>query len=178
MTTEQARIKVLAALDVLDTQSEWRFDSITALACHILSVPVAALSLVSEDRQWFKSNIGLPFDGTPRSQSFCDHTVRQNEVFCVENASDDERFADIPLVSELKFKFYAGAPVRVDGQNVGSLCVLDRRSHTMTPDESSALMLLSQIAASMLQSDLQIRILQDELECLNTALDAVRNKAA
>lgn len=164
MQNEQARIKVLRALDVLDSESEWRFDSVTALACFILNVPVAALSLVDEDRQWFKSRIGLSLGETPRSQSFCDHTVRQNDVFSVENAIDDDRFADIPLVSDMKFKFYAGAPVRVDGQNVGALCVLDRRSHTLTPDECSALMLLSQVTASMLQSDLQIRILQAELE--------------
>jgi signal transduction histidine kinase len=124
---EADRLKVLHALEVLDTSPEPAFDRITRLARNIFGVPMAAISLVDRDRQWFKSRSGVDVEETPRSWSFCSRTILNDEVLVVQDARADLRFADSPLVcTEPGVLFYAGAPLRTDdGFHLGALCIMD-----------------------------------------------------
>lgn len=121
------RVRALCALCVLDTPQEERFDRLTRLASVALSMPIALVSLVDAERQWFKSRVGLDATETPRAISFCTHTVAQREMLVVEDALHDPRFAANPLVTGAPdIRFYAGQPVfSHDGEAVGTLCVID-----------------------------------------------------
>jgi signal transduction histidine kinase len=124
---EIARLKALHALEILDTPPEEAFDRITRLARNIFGMPMATISLVDEDRQWFKSRIGISAEETPRSISFCTRTILSDEVMVVPDAQADARFAGSPLVcDDPGIRFYAGAPLRTrEGHNLGSLCIMD-----------------------------------------------------
>ncbi len=126
---ERARIASLHALDVLDTPPEERFDRITRLARRLFEVPIALVSLVDTDRQWFKSNTGLDARETPRSVSFCGHAILGDRILLIPDALQDPRFADNPLVTgPPHIRFYAGWPLRApDGARVGTLCLIDCR---------------------------------------------------
>ncbi|MBL8065597.1 MAG: GAF domain-containing protein [Chthonomonadaceae bacterium] len=137
---------------MLDTVAEWPFDTLTALAAHMTGTPMSAVSLVDENRQWFKSRIGIEDVETERSVSFCTHAIETPEVFVVEDASRDPRFAECPLVVDgLQIKAYAGAPICVRGQNVGAFCVMDRRTHHFSEDDRAALSLLAGLTAWMFE---------------------------
>ncbi|MGB0682743.1 MAG: response regulator [Magnetovibrionaceae bacterium] len=139
--TEAERLRALRALNLLDTAPEERFDNITALTQRLFSVPVAVVSLVDEGRQWFKSKQGVEVSETPREVAFCAHAIRQNEVMVVEDATQDARFCDNPLVTgDFSIRFYAGAPVRApSGHNLGSLCIIDTKSRSLGEEEISLL---------------------------------------
>ena len=124
---ETRRLEDLYALDVLDTPPEERFDRITRLAKSIFGTPVALVSLLDRERQWFKSNQGLAVSETPRSIAICEHTVREASHLVIPDLSEDDRFRDNPLVTEdPKLKFYAGAVLRsLNGHPLGTLCILD-----------------------------------------------------
>lgn len=126
---EKQRLKALRNLVILDTAPEERFDRISAFAAQEFGVPMALVSLVDRDRQWFKSNFGLEARETPRDISFCGHAVTQSAPLVVPDALEDPRFADNPLVIGHPYvRFYAGAGLRLPyGQVVGTLCVMDRR---------------------------------------------------
>jgi diguanylate cyclase (GGDEF)-like protein/PAS domain S-box-containing protein len=126
---EEERIKALHRLDVLDTPREDRFDRFTRLAAASFGVPIALVSLVDTDRQWFKSCVGLELPGSPRSVAFCSHAVALDDLLVVPDTHLDERFAANPLVTgEPGIRFYAGQPVRsLDGQPLGTLCIIDTR---------------------------------------------------
>ncbi|MDO8903217.1 GAF domain-containing protein [Hydrogenophaga sp.] len=126
---EARRLDALRSLLILDTPPEERFDRISAFAAKEFDVPIALVSLVDRDRQWFKSNFGLEVCETPRDVSFCSHAILKPEPLVVPDALRDPRFADNPLVTGHPFiRFYAGAGLRLPyGQVVGTLCVLDRR---------------------------------------------------
>src|SRR3982074_2675755 len=110
---ETERIKALRKYAILDTPEEPAFDRITRLAAHLLGTPITTLTLVDEDRQWFKSAYGLRGRENPRELSFLAHTILSNEVMVVPDATADPRFATNPLVTgEPKIRFYAGAPLR------------------------------------------------------------------
>ncbi len=123
------RIEALTALRVLDTPPEERFDRLTRLASQFFNAPIALVSLVDINRQWFKSCVGLDAMETPRDISFCGHAIVSSEIFVIENALEDPRFADNPLVvGEPHIRFYAGQPLKAsDGSLVGTLCLVDRR---------------------------------------------------
>jgi PAS domain S-box-containing protein len=126
---ERRRLAALVELSVLDSPPEPVFDAITALAARVCEVPIALVSLVDEERQWFKSNIGLPgVSQTPRDVAFCDHAIRESAPFEVPDAQLDPRFRDNPLVrGDPDIRFYAGAPIELsDGQRIGTVCVIDR----------------------------------------------------
>ncbi len=125
---EKARLKSLRSLNVLDTLPEERFDRLTRMAQRIFAVPIALVSLVDENRQWFKSCAGLSVSETPRDISFCGHTILGDEVFIIPDAQKDIRFADNPLVTnEPKIRFYAGCPIKApDGRKLGTLCIIDQ----------------------------------------------------
>ena len=111
----------------------------------MFDVPVAFVSLVDADRQWFKSRQGLDVQETPRELSFCAHAIHDDRAFIVSDALIDPRFADHPSVSgEMRVRFYAGRPVRIAGRRVGALCVVDRRPRELRDDD---LRMLDDLAA-------------------------------
>jgi len=124
---EAQRLAALRALDLLDTPAEERFDRVARIAAAALDVPIALVSLVDSDRQWFKACIGLNARETPRDLAFCAHAVHEKAELVVSDTLLDERFADNPLVlDEPRIRFYAGAPLILeDGSCVGTLCVVD-----------------------------------------------------
>jgi diguanylate cyclase (GGDEF)-like protein len=138
---EKDRLDALHRMELLDTPSEEAFDRITRLAKSVLEIPIVLVSLVDENRQWFKSNQGLNASETPRDVAFCDHTIRKSEPMVVENAALDARFADNPLVTgEPGIRFYAGVPLRTrEGYNIGTLCAIDVKPRTITPQQLTVL---------------------------------------
>lgn len=138
---EAERLASLRALGLLDTPAEERFDRITRLARVLFDVPIALISLVDADRQWFKSRSGLDAEQTPREISFCGHAILGSDLFEIPDATRDERFRDNPLVAgEPDLRFYAGAPLSApDGRKIGTLCVVDRRPRELTPAQRAAL---------------------------------------
>ncbi|MBJ7258175.1 MAG: PAS domain S-box protein [Chthoniobacterales bacterium] len=138
---EAARQRALDDLQLLDTPAEQEFDDITLLASFICDTPIALISLVDKDRQWFKSRIGLDVPQTPRDIAFCAYAILGDEMFEVQDAAADLRFADNPVVTgEPHLRFYAGIPLKTsDNQNVGTLCVIDREPRLLTIAQRAAL---------------------------------------
>ena len=136
---EQARLAMLRSLDILDTLPEERFDRVTRLAKRMFGVPTALVSLVDENRQWFKSCVGLDARETPRDISFCGHAILGDAVFIIPNALDDLRFADNPLVvNDPNVRFYAGCPLSVNGYKLGTLCIIDVQPRSFGEEDIEA----------------------------------------
>lgn len=150
---EARRLKVLWQYDVLDTVPEEVFDDLTELAARICEAPIALISLVDENRQWFKSRVGLDLKETSRDISFCVHAIRQDGLFVVPDATKDSRFSQNPLVrSGPKIRFYAGAPlVTPDGHALGTLCVLDKVPRNLRAEQQQALRVLARHVMSQLE---------------------------
>ncbi|MDP2169355.1 MAG: PAS domain S-box protein [Rhodocyclaceae bacterium] len=138
---EIERLQALHALDVLDTPAEERFDRITRVAQRYFQVPIALVSIVDAQRQWFKSKRGLDACETSRGISFCGHAILADDIFHIPNALEDPRFADNPLVTGgPAIRFYAGAPLHApNGQRIGTLCIIDDKPRQFTPVELSVL---------------------------------------
>ena len=138
---ETSRLHALTTLCILDTLPEERFDRVTRLAARALGVPIALVSLVDRERQWFKSRQGLDASETARSISFCGHAILGEGALVVPDAQRDTRFADNPLViGEPHIRFYAGHPIHgPDGSRVGTLCVIDRKPRSFTDDDNAVL---------------------------------------
>ena len=130
---EQRRLTALRSLKILDTEPEERFDRVTRLATALFDVPVAMISLVDENRQWFKSCVGTNVTETPRDYAFCSHVVYKREPMIIADTFQDDRFADNPMVvNEPRIRFYAGYPLILqDGSCIGTLCLLDIRPRVM-----------------------------------------------
>ncbi len=140
-TDEDERIQSLKELQILDTPAEERFDRITKVAQIMFDVPIALVSLVDTNRQWFKSCAGLTVNETPRSMSFCSHAILKEDVMTINDATKDERFSDNPLVTgEPKIRFYAGKPIQgPNGKFVGTLCIIDRKPRVFSMADKSVL---------------------------------------
>ncbi|MFT5142811.1 MAG: diguanylate cyclase (GGDEF)-like protein [Rhodothermales bacterium] len=137
---EAVRLKRLRALGILDTPNEEGFDVVTRMAKRLFRVPIALVSIVDEDRQWFKSCIGLDVSETPRDVAFCSHAILQDDVFVVPNALEDERFHDNPLVTgDPNIRFYAGYPLTAHGVKIGTLCIIDREPREFAEAEAKML---------------------------------------
>ena len=164
---EAERLNTLRGYGILDTHPEDRFDDLTRLATLICGTPISLISLVDEDRQWFKSKTGLEVCQTPREEAFCAHAIMSPELLLVPDASQDPRFATNPLVlGELHVRFYAGAPLTApNGHHLGALCVIDRVPRQLSREQLESLRILSrQVMAQV--------ILGKNLYDLTTALKA------
>lgn len=147
--SEQERLQALHRLGMLDTTAEPDLDQLVHHAACELQMPIAMLSLVDSERQWFKARVGLEPAELPRAVSFCGHAICGEDLFVVEDAWQDERFADNPLVTgEPYIRFYAGVPLRSpDGWRIGTLCVIDTRPRTLAPEQRALLRALGDVAA-------------------------------
>ncbi|WP_347362310.1 GGDEF domain-containing protein [Vibrio vulnificus] len=145
---EPQRIADLHSLNILDTAAEERFDRVTRIARRLFDVPIALVSLVDEDRQWFKSCFGLDVSETPRDISFCGHAILGADTLIVEDASQDARFADNPLVTgKPHIRFYAGVPLMFEHSScLGTLCIIDTKPRTLNEDERLDLIDLAKMA--------------------------------
>ena len=128
-TDDERRLQALREMLILDTPPEERFDRVVRFAADEFDMPIVLVSLVDAKRQWFKARVGLDACETDRESSFCGHAIMQAKILIVEDALDDERFRDNPLVSgDPKIRFYAGAPLQLPtGEIVGTLCMIDRQ---------------------------------------------------
>jgi anti-sigma regulatory factor (Ser/Thr protein kinase) len=153
IVNEPARLAALHRYRILDTAPERAFDDLTMLASHICGTPMALITLVDADRQWFKSRIGITPSETSRTISFCAHAIKQGDLFIIPDARKDERLRDNPLVTgDPHIRFYAGAPlVTPDGHALGTLCVVDRVTRTLTPRQIEALDALRRQVESQLE---------------------------
>jgi len=168
---EEARLKSLRALGVLDTEAEERFDRITRLAKNHFDVPIALVSIVDADRQWFKSRQGLKATETGREISFCGHTILSDQTFVVRDASTHPDFSDNPLVvDDPSIRFYAGAPLHApDGARVGTLCIIDRQPRSLTEHDLKSLRDLANCA----EMELAISAVREREHFLHEIADAM-----
>ena len=172
-TIEIERLKAIRDLKLLDTPAERDFDELVYLAAHICDVPISLMSIVDADRQWFKASVGLAVRETSRRVSFCAHAIQQRDLFIVEDATRDNRFAENPLVTgDPGIRFYAGMPlVLPDGNAIGTLCAIDIVPRTLTETQESALVVLGKQLVSRVTMRVQQR-------CLEAALAETEKVAA
>ena len=151
--SEEKRLEDLYSYEILDTAADPIFDQITAIASSVANMPICLISLIDENRQWFKSSVGLNVTETPRGISFCTHAIEQEEVFEVRDASTDERFKNNPLVvGDPNIRYYAGAPLTTpSGNKLGTLCVIDHKPNSLTPSQIESLKILAQQVVDKLE---------------------------
>lgn len=177
--SEAERLRVLRSYEVLDTACEAAFDELTQLAAQIAGSPMAMVSFLDTDRQWFKARVGIRLDQTSRDQAFCAHAIlRPQELLVVTDAQNDPRFADNPLVTEAPhIRFYAGAPlVSPEGHALGTLCVADRTPREISPAQQEALRTLARAVMTALELRRGIRVIHDL--AMTDALTGLPNRAA
>jgi formate hydrogenlyase transcriptional activator len=173
---EQERLEALRRSGILDTAPEHAYDQLTELAASICGTPVAILSLIDSDRQWFKSKVGFATSETSRDVAFCAHTIVERDLLVVPDATADQRFADNPLVtSEPHIRFYAGAPlITPEGHVLGTLCVLDYVPRQLSDQQREALQILSSQAVAQLELRTARADLKDVASSADTAVEALR----
>lgn len=168
---EAERLISVKAMQLLSTPEEEIFDRITRVAKRVFNVPIVLITVLDENRQWFKSQIGIDVKETPRDISFCGHTVHAGEMVVVENAKTDPRFSDNPLVcGGPEISFYAGRPlINVEGFIVGALCLIDRVPRVMSADDQAMLNDFGYWVESVFTTRHLSRAVKELLEELNEA---------
>jgi GAF domain-containing protein len=162
---EAARLAALQKYAILDTEPEEAFDDLVLLASFVCEAPLAMISLIDENRQWFKSKVGVSVSQTDREIAFCSTAIQQSDVFVVPNALQDERFRNNPLVvGEPNVRFYAGAPlINEDGLALGTICVVDRVPRELGADQRAALQALSRRVLAQLELRRHLLLLKEAL---------------
>jgi transcriptional regulator with PAS, ATPase and Fis domain len=170
---EQARLRDLQSFEILDTPEEAAFDEIAKIVSLIFDMPIALVSLVDEERQYFKARVGLKASETHRDQAFCAHAILESDVMVVEDACEDERFADNALVTQNpRIRFYAGAPLISDeGHNLGTLCMIDVKPRTITTEQQ----LILQALAHRVITEMQLRRANRNLRDTRDNMDRLFN---
>ncbi|MCS6967326.1 MAG: GAF domain-containing protein [Bernardetiaceae bacterium] len=166
---EKERQHKLDSLEILNTPPEPEFDAITEVVARILNVPISLVSLIDNDRQWFKSKFGVDIDETSREVSFCAHAINYNEVFVIENALEDERFFDNPFVVDEKahIRFYAGAQLTTsDGYNLGTLCAVDRIPRKISQEDKQLLAKLARHVVTVMELKAYAKAVREALQDL------------
>jgi GAF domain-containing protein len=164
-TNDAARVSAVQKYAILDSEPEQAFDDLTLLASYVCKTPIALISLIDEDRQWFKSKVGISATETSRDIAFCSTAIQQPDVFVVPDTLQDERFRTNPLVvSEPNIRFYAGAPlINEDGYALGTLCVIDRAPRNLAVDQEAALKALSRLVLMQLEFRRNLILLKEAL---------------
>jgi GAF domain-containing protein len=162
---EAARVSALQKYAILDSEPEQAFDDLTLLASYVCKTSMALISLIDEDRQWFKSKVGISAAETSRDIAFCSTAIQQPDVFVVPDALQDERFRTNPLVvSEPNIRFYAGVPlINEDGYALGTLCVIDRTPRNLAPEQEAALKALSRLVLMQMEFRRNLILLKEAL---------------
>jgi GAF domain-containing protein len=164
-SNEAARVGALQKYAILDSEPEHAFDDLTFLASYVCKTPIALISLIDENRQWFKAKVGISATETSRDIAFCSTAIQQPDVFVVPDAMKDERFCKNPLVvSEPNIRFYAGAPlVNEEGYALGTLCVIDRAPRELGADQEAALKALSRLVLMQMEFRRNLILLKEAL---------------
>jgi len=168
---EETRLVALRKYEILDTPADGSFDDLTALAAKVFNVPIAIVSLVDEDRIWFKSHHGLEIEQIDRHPGLCASAILSDDVYLVEDAKNDPRCLANPLVAgEFGLQFYAAAPLRTADGNIGTFCILDTRQRYINTDQEDMLRQMARIVMKEIELRLQSRTLireyQEKLEAL------------
>ena len=171
---EAHRLAALRRYRILDTDPERAFDDLTLLASRICGTPIALITLIDADRQWFKSRVGLSMTETARSISICAHAIQQKDLFVIPDAREHKTFRENPSVTgDPHVRFYAGAPlITPDGYALGTLCVVDRVPRTLTADQIEALQALKRQAEMQLELRLNLMELEEALLARDHAEEA------
>jgi hypothetical protein len=174
--TEELRLLDLQLYDILDTPGEKEYDELRELAATICHCPIAFISLIDKDRQWFKSKQGVGISETSRKVSFCSHTILQKNIVVVPDLSLDERFSNNPAVTgDSHLRFYAGAPiVSPTGQILGTVCVFDHTPRTLNAEQERALQILSNQVTKLLELRLKSKVIEQRA----ADLIRIKNEAA
>lgn len=169
---EAARLEALRRLAVLDSAPEPAFDRITHLAARLFRVPIALISLIDAERQWFKSRLGIVAPALPRATAFCDHAIGGSRVLVVPDAAQDPRFRDDPMVTGApSIRFYAGAPLTTkEGHRVGAICVIDEVQRSdFTAADAADLEHLARMVMDEIELRLARRTVSRQTEALHLA---------
>lgn len=153
-THEEKRLTALRRYDALDTAPEAAFDDLAFIAAETTGVPTALVSLIDENRQWFKAKVGFEADEVPREQTICNYTILGQKALVIEDAKRDPRFQDNPHVRrEGGVRFYAGVPIMdQEGNALGSLCVVDQRQRAITERQLAVLSALARTAMRLFEA--------------------------
>lgn len=164
-SNEAARVSALQKYAILDSEPEQAFDDLTLLASYVCKTSIALISLIDENRQWFKSKVGISATETSRDIAFCSTAIQQPDVFVVPDALQDERFRTNPLVvSDPNIRFYAGVPlINEDGYALGTLCVIDQTPRNLAPEQEAALKALSRLALMQMEFRRNLILLKQAL---------------
>jgi GAF domain-containing protein len=162
---DAARVAALEKYAILDSEPEQAFDDLALLAAYICKTPIAMVSLIDGDRQWFKSKVGMSATETPRAVAICSTAIQQSEVFVVPDALKDERFQNNPLVvSEPHIRFYAGAPlITEEGYALGTLCVVDLVPREFSAEQKEALKTLGRLVLAQMEFRRNLILLREAL---------------
>lgn len=177
-SNEAERLDTLRRYQLLDSEAEKEYDYITELASQICGTPIALVSIVDSERQWFKSKVGIDATETARDLSFCGHAIHSNELFEIEDSTQDERFRDNPLVTGApNVIFYAGQPiVTSEGHKIGTLCVIDQMPRKLDDSQKRSLFILAQHIRQLLDLRLSnMKLSQAVLDIERKSLEMVQN---